>query len=108
MIYFTIAGSNILAWQIGFSNYSLKEGENVMKVLVTIKRSPEHSYLVSLVTKSIIREVRNLIENKNNSQAIDVVFKKGSFEREVYHRDIPHLKVDLILSDSYARWDLTE
>lgn len=78
-----------------------------MRVLVTIRNSPAQVYMVKLLTRSLVNEVRELINKRKHSQAVVTVMTKGSFEREVDEREISIVKADLILSKSNAMWDLT-
>ncbi len=78
-----------------------------MRVLVTIRNSPAQVYMVRLLTRSLVDEVRELINRRKHSQAVVAVMTKGSFEREVEEREMPVVKADLILSSSNAMWDLT-
>ena len=86
----------------------LKEGGNRMRILVTINRSPLHSYLIHLFTKDLIREVRRLIDNKNHHKACVFVLKSGIVIREVLQDELPKVQADLILSENNARWDLVK
>ena len=79
-----------------------------MRILVSLKNSPNQRYLVNLVTQSLIKEVRKLIENRKHSQAMAVVVSKGAFEREVSEKELAAIDADLILTASNARWDLTK
>ena len=79
-----------------------------MKVLIVIKNSPEQSYLFTVTTKTVAEEIHGHVRNGRHSKAIDAVFRKGLFEREVRGADIPATKAKLILSDYNARWDLTK
>ncbi|MFH0764484.1 MAG: hypothetical protein V1927_05720 [Candidatus Omnitrophota bacterium] len=78
-----------------------------MKVLVTVKRSPAHSYLIHLFTKNLIREIRKLIDNNNHHRACAFALARGVVVREVLRDEIPNVHADLILSENNARWDLT-
>lgn len=91
---------------LGISKSSAKEGENKMKVLITIKRSPGQRYLVHLITKQLIAEVRELINSKKHSEAMVKAFTKGRFVREISESELPNIEADLILSENNARWDL--
>ena len=90
------------------SDLGVKEGENVMRILVTLQRRRIHRYLINLFTKALIKEVRELIKNKENAKALKVVFKEGLLVREVLEDELCGVDADLMLSDTYARWDLTE
>lgn len=79
-----------------------------MKVLIVIRNSPTQSYLFTVKTKSAAEEIHVHVKNGKHSKAIDTVFRKGLFEREVHKDDIPATKAKLILSDYNARWDLTK
>lgn len=77
-----------------------------MRVLLSTRKSPPQRYLVHLFTKDLIREVRELINQKRHSKAIDVAFRKGLLEREVGEDEVRSVEADLILSKDNARWDL--
>lgn len=79
-----------------------------MKVLVVVRNSPHHSYLFTMVTKETVDEIHSHVRNGKHSKAIDTVFRKGVFEREVHRKDVSATKVKLILSDYNACWDLTK
>ena len=78
-----------------------------MKVLIVIRNSAAQSYLFTVKTKTLADEIHGHVRSGNHSKAIDTVFRKGSFEREVRDDDIPATKAKLILSGYNARWDLT-
>jgi len=78
-----------------------------MRVLIMLKRSPEHRYLVNLFTKALIDELRDLIRMRKHSQAVEFTFRNGIVERQVVEEDLSALQADLILSETNARWDLT-
>gem|GEM_PF-1835727 len=77
-----------------------------MRVLITLKRRRNHRYLINLFTKSLISEVRGLIGSQEYVKALDLVYREGLFEREIFDEEIPGLKADLMLSKEYASWDL--
>ena len=52
-----------------------------MRVLVTIRNSPAQVYMVRLLTRTLVDEVRELINRRKHSQAVVAVMTKGSFER---------------------------
>lgn len=79
-----------------------------MKILVIIRNSPVHSYLFRITTKETADEIHDHVKDGKHSKAIDTVFRKGVFEREVAKKDIPTTKAKLILSESNAKWDLTK
>lgn len=79
-----------------------------MKVLIVIRNGPTQSYLFTIRTKTAAEEIHAHVKNGNHSRAIDTVFRKGLFEREVHRDDIPGTKAKLILSDYNANWDLTK
>ncbi|MFA5147073.1 MAG: hypothetical protein WC515_06855 [Candidatus Omnitrophota bacterium] len=82
------------------------EGENEMRVLIVIEQSPKQRFLVTLHTKEIAEEVKDLVRRKRHSQAMATAFSRGRLEREVLHHEVSGLKVDLILSGETANWDL--
>ena len=77
-----------------------------MKVLIVIKRSPVHRFLIELHTNKLVQEVATLIGRRQNSQAIATALAKGRFERELSERDLQSVKADLILTEQNASWDL--
>ena len=108
MIYFlSRQNHDILAWQ-KLGKIKLKEGENVMRILITLRRNRTRRYLINLVTKSLISKVRNLIGDQEYSKAVDLVYSEGILVREVLNEEFPALEADLMLSDNYARWDFTK
>jgi hypothetical protein len=92
----------------GFKKAGRKEGENEMKVLIVIERSPKQRFLIELHTKALAKEVRDLVNNRKHTKSITTAFSKGRFQKEVEHHELPGLKADLILSENSARWDLTK
>ena len=79
-----------------------------MKVLIIVRNSPGQSYLFTVTTKVTADEIHDHVRKGRHSKAIDTVFRKGIFEREVNKSDIPATKAKLILSDYNANWDLTK
>lgn len=79
-----------------------------MRVLITVQQTPPQRYLVNLLTKSLIEEVKNLIKNKKHSEALFVVFSKGALVREIFDHEMGEIDADLLLCDKNARWDLTK
>jgi hypothetical protein len=77
-----------------------------MKILIVVRNSPVQSYLFTVTTKTVADEVHDHVRRGRHSEAIDTVFRKGMFEREVHRDDIPSTKAKLILSDYNANWDL--
>ena len=77
-----------------------------MKILIVVRNSPAQSYLFSITTKAAAKEIHDYVRKGRHSRAIDTVFRKGMFEREVHRSDIPDTKAKLILSDYSANWDL--
>jgi len=77
-----------------------------MKVLIKIRNSPERLFLVELIEKSLIEEIKKLIWCKKYSKAMVTALSRGKFQRELSHQDIPKLDAKLILTKENARWDL--
>lgn len=73
-----------------------------MRVLVKIHRSPEHKFLVDLRTKRLIKEVNGLINKGKHSKALMTVLSEGNICKAITDKELPHLKADLILSETYA------
>ncbi|MFC1589939.1 hypothetical protein ACFL42_00445 [Candidatus Omnitrophota bacterium] len=78
-----------------------------MKILIKVHRSPEQLFLVDLNGKNLIRDVARMIARGRRSQAIVTALSKGKFERQIKHNEIPAEKVDVVLSEERASWDLT-
>ena len=76
-----------------------------MKVLVTVRRSPAHGYLVKVKDKSLIEEVKSLVSLGRHTKAVLAVLTRGSLIKEVNEDEIAHLETDLILTERSANWD---
>lgn len=85
-------------------NYG-KGGENV-KVLIKIRNSPERLFLVEVMQKSLIEEIKKMIWCRKYSKAMATTLARGRFHGELSRQDICMLDVDLILTKENARWDL--
>ena len=79
-----------------------------MKVIIKIQRSHERYFLVSLTEKSLIDEVKKLIDNKKNDKAIVTALSKGRFEKELAHDELLSADASLILTEYNAMWDGTK
>lgn len=79
-----------------------------MRVLISLKKGPPQRYLVHLITKSLIKEVRELINDQKHSKAVTTIFTKGVFQREIFGDEVHAVKADLILSEDNARWDISK
>lgn len=77
-----------------------------MRVLITVQDNPPQRYLVNLLTKSLIEEVKGLVNSKRHSEALAVAFTKGDIVRKVHEHEISGLDADLLLCNQNARWDL--
>ena len=78
-----------------------------MKVLITLQRRKDtHRYLISLLTKSIISQVRDHISTQDYNKALDLVYYGGLVEKEIAEEDIPAVEADLMLSERSANWDI--
>lgn len=77
-----------------------------MKILVVIRRSPAHRYLVELKTDSLVKEIARLAGRGRRSQAIATALAKGRLEGEVAEGEISKVQADLILTEENVRWDL--
>ena len=77
-----------------------------MRVLITLQRNRTHRYLVNLLTKSVISQVRDLISAQDYTKALDMVYYGGLLEGEVAEDQIPAVKADLMLSERSANWDI--
>lgn len=77
-----------------------------MRILITLQRRRTHRYLINIVAKSFISEVRDLIGSQEYGRALGVVYDKGLLEREVHEHELPVIEADLILSECSANWDV--
>ena len=78
-----------------------------MKVLITLQRRKDtHRYLINLLTKSIISQVRDHISTQDYDKALDLVYYGGLVEKEIAEEDVPAIKADLMLSERSANWDI--
>ncbi len=77
-----------------------------MKILITLQGRRNRRYLINLLTKSLVVEVRDLLGNKKYTKAMELVYREGQLEREIFEDDLPTLKADLILSEASANWDI--
>jgi hypothetical protein len=79
-----------------------------MKAMVIIRRSPARRYLVELHTNKVRSEFKKLIAKRRNSQAMVLAFTRGKFQKEVSEVEAFNTKVDLILTENNACWDLSK
>lgn len=79
-----------------------------MKVLIVVDGIPCQRYVARLLTKTLIREVKDLIRSRKHSLAVTTVLSRGKIEGRVSTAELPHVDADLILSNRNARWDLKE
>ena len=77
-----------------------------MRILITLQRRRTHRYLINLITKSLISQVRGLVGSQQYAKALDLVYYGGLLEKEIADEELPALNVDLILSERSANWDL--
>ena len=79
-----------------------------MKVLITLQRQQTHRYLINLLTKSIIAQIRDLISDQDYTKALGLVYYGGLLEKEIAEEDLPVLKADLMLSEHSANWEIAQ
>ena len=79
-----------------------------MKILITLQRRRTHRYLISLLTKSLISQLKALIAEQEYAKAMDLVYHGGLLEREIPEEELPSLQADLLLSDRCANWDIVK
>jgi superfamily I DNA and RNA helicase len=77
-----------------------------MKVLIVVTRNPHYSLLITLHTKELREEIRDLVSRRKNSMAMATALSRGRFEREVAHNEMQDVKADLMLSVDSSNWDL--
>ncbi|MDD5423637.1 MAG: hypothetical protein PHT32_09535 [Candidatus Omnitrophica bacterium] len=77
-----------------------------MKILLRVKDSPEQVFLMELIDKTLIQEVKRLIGRKRHCHAMHTILAHARFEREMANHEIPDVKAELFLSKERALWDL--
>lgn len=77
-----------------------------MKVLIIVHGSPTQRYVARLLTKELIKEVKDLVRSKRHSEAVTAVLARGKIENEISRHEAHHVEAELILSNRNARWDL--
>ena len=78
-----------------------------MRILVILPENPPKKILIELSDWQHIRNVKDLINRKKHSQAINIALQKGNLEREVGADEFENLGTDLILREDRAHWDTT-
>ena len=76
-----------------------------MRILIILPDNPLKKILVELSERQHIRSVKDLINRKKHSQAINIALQKGKLEREVGTDEFENLSTDLILRNNSAHWD---
>ena len=75
-----------------------------MRILIILPDNPLKKILVELSERQHIRKVKDLINRKKNSEAIDFI-QNGRLGRELGTDEFENLGTDLILSNDSAHWD---
>ncbi len=78
-----------------------------MKILIVVRRSPVHRFLVDVDNKSLVKDCQKLISKNKHSDAMVLALTKGRFDREIFESELPKLKADMILREDGVSWDLT-
>ncbi len=78
-----------------------------MKIILVIGERNPQRLLMKLPDRRSIESVIALINKQQHSQAIASALISGSFEKEVKSDEIHNTRVDMILSEHSASWDLT-
>lgn len=77
-----------------------------MKILTVIRRSPAKRFLVDIENKSLEKEFVRLLSKNKHAQAMVLALTRGKFQNEVFEDELLNLKVDVILTEHNASWDL--
>ena len=78
-----------------------------MRILVILPENPPKKILIELSDRQHIRNVKDLIERKKHSKAINIALRNGRFEKEIKPDEFENLGTDLILREDSAHWDTT-
>ncbi len=76
-----------------------------MRILLILPDNPPKKILVELSDRQHIRNVKDLINRKKHSEAMEIALQKGRLGREVGTEEFGSLKTDLILEKDSAYWD---
>lgn len=79
-----------------------------MRILVLLSSNPGDGFLVRLHTEELVREIKRLIAERDNSKAMVTALTKGKIEREITHDRAQSVDAELILTKNRACWDLTK
>jgi len=79
-----------------------------MKVIIVVgkKNQKKARLMLELLDRKTIDEVKGLINALKCPEAISNIIAKGKYIKEVTDREIAHVAVDLILTDTNAYWNL--
>lgn len=78
-----------------------------MRILIVLSGAGGKKILVKLDRQEIIKDVKDLIEQRKHSKAIDIALQKGRLEREIRTDAFENSGTDLILREGSAHWDVT-
>jgi hypothetical protein len=77
-----------------------------MRILVILPDNPPKRILVELKEQQHIMDLKDLINRKEHSRAIEITLQKGSIEREIKAGEFENLDTDLVLKKDSAHWDI--
>jgi len=79
-----------------------------MRIVVVLSHNPKDSFLVKLHTEELVREVKKLLNKRDNSQAMVTAITKGRIEASGDDTNVYSCGARLILTSDSVSWDLTK
>ena len=76
-----------------------------MRILVILPDNPPKKVLIELSDRQQINRIKDLVNRKRHSRAIEIALQKGKLEREVGSDEFENLSTDLVLRADSAHWD---
>ena len=76
-----------------------------MRILVILPDNPPKKVLIELSDRQQINRIKNLVNRKKHSMAVEIALQKGRLEREVGADEFENLSTDLVLRVDSAHWD---
>ena len=76
-----------------------------MRILVILPDNPPKKVLIELSDRQHISRIKDLVNRKKHSRAVEIALQKGRLEREVAADEFENLSTDLVLRVDSAHWD---
>jgi len=77
-----------------------------MKILIVLGNEPKKKYLINVDAKSLIEDIKNLLNYNRLDAAIMMAIAGGSIEKEITGDDTSYCYTDLTLMDAGAHWEM--